>query len=488
MTEKPAAPARAAEISLLAALAPLLTMLVGLVLGARFMKLDAPLLVSVMLAAAAVAGAIASRRGHDFDAVQRIMGEKLAGVLPVLLILLSIGLLIGSWVISGTIPMLVNLGLTWVDPRFLLVTGFLVTCAMSLATGTSWGSAGTVGVALMGMAVALEVNLAACAGAVISGAYVGDKMSPLSDSTNICAIAADADLYKHIRHMMYTSGPSFVLCCIVYTVAGFHLGQPAAAVGVPALAGELAAAFNLSAWTLLPPLVVGLCMYVKTPPTLAMAYSSLTALLVGVAVQGFSVAQALEAAVTGFHHQMLPASASGAAAASAAFVKLLDRGGLYSMVGNFVVILAAFLLAAGLEASGALRRILAALLGAAHGVFGLIAATMAAGAMMIGLTSHGGVTALVVGELFQPAYRERRLAAINLSRSLEDSVTITEPLMPWTVSAVYMASTVGVPTLQYLPWAVFCYGGPVFSLLIAALYTQTKYGIAEIVPDLEEAR
>lgn len=472
----------AAEISLGAALAPLFVMVAGLVAGSRYMELSSPLLVTMMLVAAGVAGAIASRRGHGFAEIQRIMGGKLAEALPVLLILLSIGLLIGSWVAAGTIPMLVHLGLQLIDPRFLLITGFLVTCGMSLATGTSWGSAGTIGVALMGMAVAQGVSLAACAGAVISGAYVGDKLSPLSDSTNICAIAAGSDLYKHIRHMMYTSIPSFVLCCLVYTVAGLRMHAAGGGGGELALAGELAAAFHLSWWTLLPPLVVGLCMWTKTAPTLAMVYSSLAALAVAVLVQGFSLAQAIQSAIDGFSHTLLPA-AEGAGPASAAFVKLVDRGGLYSMIGTFVVILAAFLLAAALEASGALRRILAALLAAARGVFGLIAATATAAALMIGLTSHNGVTALVVGELFQPAYRQRRLAPVNLSRTLEDAATITEPLMPWTVSAVYMATTVGVPTMEYAPWAVFCYGGPIFTLLIAALYSRTGYGIAPLQGD-----
>ena len=477
------------EISLPAALAPLLTMLAGLVAGARYMPLASPLLVTVMLVSAAVAAAIASRRGQDFGRIQEILGQKLAAVLPVLLILLSIGMLIGSWVFSGTIPMLVHLGLSFIDPRFLLITGFLVTCGMSLATGTSWGSAGTVGVALMGMAVALEANLAACAGAVISGAYVGDKMSPLSDSTNISAIGAGADLYRHIRHMLYTTTPSFVVCCIVYTLAGLRM-HPASGLGLPppaeVLTGELAGAFALSWWMLLPPLVVGLCMWRKVAPTLAMAYSSLAAVAVGVLVQGFPLRYGLESAVEGFRHQMLPAAAAGGEF-SATFAKLVDRGGLYSMAGTFVVILAAFLLAAALEASGALQRILGALLAAARGVFGVIAATLAAGATMIALTSHFGVTALVVGELFQPAYRERRLAAVNLSRSLEDSATITEPLMPWTVSAVYMAGTVGVATVDYLPWAVFCYCGPIFSLLIAALYRRTGFGIATLPPEADPA-
>lgn len=472
------------RISLGAAVAPLLVMLAFLVAGAQIMPLDAPLLVTGMLVAAAVAGAIAWRRGRGFDEIQRIMGEKLAAALPVLLILLSIGLLIGSWVAAGTIPMLVHLGLAWIDPRFLLITGFLVTCGMSLATGTSWGSAGTIGVALMGMALALDVNLAAMAGAVVSGAYVGDKLSPLSDSTNICAIAAGADLYKHIRHLMYTSLPSFAVCCVVYTVAGFLMHPVSATAAAPPLGAELASAFDLSWWTLLPPLVVGICMWKKVAPTLAMSLSSLIAILIAMTAQGLGLAPAIESAINGFRHGMLPLfSAAGGAEPSAAFIKLVDRGGLYSMIGTFVVILAAFLLAAALEASGALRRILEALLAAARGVFGLIAATAAAAATMIALTSHNGVTALVVGELFQPAYRQRRLAAINLSRTLEDAATITEPLMPWTVSAVYMATTVGVPTLDYAPWAVFCYTGPLFTLLIAATYSKTGWGIASLETD-----
>lgn len=477
MNEEAGAP----RISLAAALSPLLVMLACLVAGSRLMPLDAPLLVTAMLVAAAVAGAIAWRRGHGFDEIQRIMGEKLAAALPVLLILLSIGLLIGSWVAAGTIPTLVHLGLDWIDPRFLLITGFLVTCGMSLATGTSWGSAGTIGVALMGLALALDVNLAAMAGAVVSGAYVGDKLSPLSDSTNICAIAAGADLYKHIRHLMFTSIPSFLVCCVVYTAAGMMMHTPSAAAEAPPLGVELAGAFHLSLWTLLPPMVVGVCMWKKVAPTLAMSLSSVTAILIATTVQGLGLAPAIESAINGFRHTMLPLfSGADAVAPSAAFVKLVDRGGVYSMIGTFVVILAAFLLAAALEASGALRRILEALLAASKGVFSLIAATAAAAATMIALTSHNGVTALVVGELFQPAYRQRRLAAINLSRTLEDAATITEPLMPWTVSAVYMATTVGIPTLEYAPWAVFNYAGPLFTLLIAATYAKTGFGIAKL--------
>ncbi len=147
------------------------------------------------------------------------------------------------------------------------------------------------------------------------------------------------------------------------------------------------------------------------------------------------------------------------------------------MAGTLIIVIAAFLLAAAMELSGSLTVLIGRMLASVTSVFRLIAATMADGATMIALTSHGGVTALVIGGLFQPAYRERDLAPENLSRSLEDSVTITEPLMPWTVSAIFMTTTLGVPTSQYAPWAVFCYGGPVFSLLIAALYRHAGFGI-----------
>jgi NhaC family Na+:H+ antiporter len=172
---------------------------------------------------------------------------------------------------------------------------------------------------------------------------------------------------------------------------------------------------------------------------------------------------------------------------SAAFSTLVDRGGLYSMSNTLVVVIAAFLLAGAMDASGSLDLLIRRLLSAVRSIFGLIASTMAAGGTMIALTSHGGVTALVIGEMFQGAYAERGLAPQNLSRSLEDSVTITEPLMPWTVSAVFMATTLGVPTLSYAPWAVFCYGGPFFSLLLAATFRRTGFGLRLTEPAVEDS-
>ncbi|MDX1385711.1 MAG: Na+/H+ antiporter NhaC family protein, partial [Thermoanaerobaculia bacterium] len=215
--------------SLLVSALPFLVLLAAFAAGTR-LGLGAEGLLVSLIAAAAVGVAVAAARGASWSDVQREMGRKLAEALPVILILLSIGMLIGSWMLAGTIPQLVAYGIRLVEPRLFVLTAFLVTAVMSLATGTSWGSAGTLGVALMGAAAATGAPLAATGGAILSGAYLGDKMSPLSDTTNICAIAAGADLYAHIRHMLWTATPSAVLCLIIYTLAP---AAPAAGVAGP---------------------------------------------------------------------------------------------------------------------------------------------------------------------------------------------------------------------------------------------------------------
>ncbi len=360
-----------------------------------------------------------------------------------------------------------------------MLTAFLATAIMSSFTGTSWGSAGTIGVALMGTAAALDAPLAATAGAVVSGAYFGDKMSPLSDSTNICAIGANAPLFTHIRHMLYTALPSFVLGLILYTMAARLAPVPAEGMPESArrLLADMQAVYKLHWVALVPPAIVIWGIVRRMPPALAISLSSLVAAVLGVAVQGFGVQEAVVAAVGGFRLEMVASTGADPDALGAAFTTLVERGGLYGMATTLIVVIAAFLLAGAMDASGSLQLLIERMLRAVRSVFGLIGATMAAGGTMIALTSHGGVTALVIGGLFQEAYAERGLAPENLSRSLEDSVTITEPLMPWTVSAVFMATTLGVPTIRYAPWAIFCYGGPVFSLLLAALYRRTNFGL-----------
>ena len=466
------------QLSLLEALLPLFTLGGLLVLCALFLELNGQLLVLVILAAATVAGIVALRHGSTWDDIQRATGERFASVLPVILILLAIGMLIGTWVVSGTIPLIVYWGIKLIRPDLLVLAAFLATAIMSLCTGTSWGSAGTVGVALMGMAGALHAPLHIVAGAVVSGAYFGDKMSPLSDSTNICAMGAGVPLYRSIRHLLYTAIPSFIACVIVYAIVARL--SPVGAGELPESAGilllDIESAFSLSWLSVIPLIVVLWGIMRRYPPALAIVLSAAVAIVIAITVQRITPLAALTSAVGGAKLDMLNVVTPGAQ-----FVTLVQRGGLDSMAPTLIVVIAAFLLAAAMEVSGALSILIGRMLAGVTSVFRLIAATMASGATMIALTSHGGVTALVIGGLFQPAYKERGLAPENLSRSLEDSVTITEPLMPWTVSAIFMATTLGVPTAAYAPWAVFCYGGPVFSLLIAALYRRTGFGIKPLI-------
>lgn len=481
--EGPAIAPTRPPLSLGAALLPIFTMIAVLLGSLPFMAMNSDLIVVAMLCAASVAGIVAVRHGATWESIQTAAGVRVAGVLPALLILLSIGMLIALWMLSGTIPLLVTWGVRLVSPQHLVVTAFLATALMSTFTGTSWGSAGTIGVAMMGTAAALGAPLPMVAGAIVSGAYFGDKMSPLSDSTILAAVSAKVDLYAHIRHMLYTAGPSFLVSLVVFSVAGraaldSTTAQPASG---EIMVADIARVFRLGWYTLLPPLVVVVaCIVRKVPSVIAIGLSSLTAAIIGVTVQRFGLGDVVSATVSGFQRSMIGTLGVDVSSLGEPFGRLVQRGGLNSMSSTLVIVFAAFVLAAAMEVSGALELLLSRLLAAVRSVFGLIAATMTAGLTMVGLTSHGGVTMLVVGGLFQQAYADRGLAPQNLSRSLEDSVTITEVLMPWTVSAVFMATTLGVPTVAYAPWAVFCYLGPVFSLTIAALYRRTGFGITRV--------
>ncbi len=458
------------------ALLPIIAMIGALLAGAVTASLTGDVILVAMLFAAAVASMIAVRCGSSWDDVQSAAGVQVARVLPALLILLGIGMLIATWILAGTIPYLVSWGIRLVNPSHLAIAAFLASALMSSFTGTSWGSAGTIGVAMMGTATALDVSLPMVAGAVVSGAYFGDKMSPLSDTTIIAAVAAEVDVYSHIRGMLPTAVPSFVLAVLAYTIFGtglprvFTYDAAVTVTEVPeaatALLAELAQSFSLHWIVLLPPLVIVTAIVRRIPSLIAITLSSMTAVVIAIVLQHAAVLDVVTAIVTSTR-------VSDAGAHSDMYVRLVERGGLYSMAPTLVIVFAAFVLAGAMEVSGALDVLLSRLLSVVRSTFALVAATMTAGLSMVALTSHAGMTLLVVGGLFREAYRTASVPARILSRSLEDSISLTEVLMPWTVSAVFMATTLGVPTLQYAPWAVFCWTGFVLSLLLA-LRTRRK--------------
>ena len=474
MTHDHAKMPTARRLPLSLALLPVLALFGAIGLAMATIGTGGDALLLSILFAAAVAGIVARHAGAGWSAVQAETARQIAEAFPAILILLSIGALIGSWMFSGTIPLLVVLGIDLIDPHYMALTAFVATALMSLISGTSWGSAGTIGVALMGAAAAMQIPLAPIAGAVVSGAYLGDKLSPLSDMTNISAIGAGAELYAHIRHMVWTSLPPALIALAVFAAMGLAGGTAsgAAAADTALIRGELGSAFRLGPIEALPLLVALVGIAARRPPALVIMASAVLALAIGVLHQGFAPAQAMASFVNGFDTGTVMPGRTFAPT----ITNLLDRGGLASMAGTLLFIFAAFLLAGGMAVSGALERLLEALLQMVGSVASLIAATMAAGAIMVAMTSHGGVTALVVGGLFRKPYAERDLAPENLSRTIEDSVTVTEPLMPWTVSAVFMASTLGVSTLAYAPWAIFCWLSPLASLVVALSFRPSPKG------------
>ena len=466
------------DITVMEALAPLITMFLAFVIGGFFVPVGAEFLIMALLLSAAVAAIFAGKYNHGWKDIQRAAGQKISGALPAIIILLSIGMLIGTWMFAGTIPMLVYYGIKVINPQYMILTAFLVTAAMSL-TGSSWASVGTIGVALIGVATAIGAPLPATAGAIISGAFFGDKLSPLSDSTNVNALAAGANLYDHIRSMLYTAVPSFVVALFVYFFAGsfIDIDMTYADPSDNPILEELDQIYNFSWWLVIPPLIVIISTFKRFEAGFAMVISSVIAMVIGVMVQDFSLNDALLSAITGFKTTMVSTDVVGH---SVMLKMLLNRGGVYAMSSTIVIIIAAFILAGAMDVSGGLTKLLETMLNYVKSTFSLIAATMVSSATIIGLTSHGSVTALIVGGLFQDTYKKNGMAPEVLSRSMEDSSTLLEPLMPWTVTGMYMATTIGVPTLDYAPWAIFCVTGSIFSLLLAATHKYTGFGLKQL--------
>lgn len=461
--------------TLLESLIPIFTMVV--LLGFGYALFDLPPEPLVILSTI-VAGLLVLRLGYNYQDIIDSIAQKIAKTMPALLILIVVGALIGTWIAGGTIPIMIYYGLKIIDPSWLYVTALFVTSIVSICTGTSWGSAGTIGVAFMGVAMGLDVNLAAAAGAVVAGAYFGDKLSPLSDTTNIASAAAGVDLYEHIRHLLYTTLPSFVLAATVYIIYGLNsdLGNAAIPEKVTAIINDLDSVYHFNLWLLLPVVIVIYGSIAKKPTIPVMLLSSFVAMLNAGFIQDFSLHDIIKSVVDGFNVSMFPATEQEI---SPDLARLLNRGGMNSMMSTLLICFCALCFAGTLSISGALDVIVNGLLTLVHSTGSLILATIICGFTMIGVTSNGQISILIPAEMLRSAYIKRGLHPKNLSRTVEDSATIIEPIMPWTAAGAYMAGTLGVATFSYLPWAVLCWSGIIF----ATLWGFTGFGIAKLSPE-----
>ncbi|WP_340611005.1 Na+/H+ antiporter NhaC [Xenorhabdus bharatensis] len=469
------------KLSLGLAILPIAAMLLLLIIGYGQLGLR---IESLLLASAVIASLLAYWQGYHWNDIIDAIVTKLVKAMPVIMILICVGGLIGTWMLSGTIPYMVYWGLKLISPQYILIAAFFITSIISVCTGTSWGSAGTVGVALMGVANSLDVSLAATAGAVVSGAYFGDKISPLSDSTNFAAIVAETDLYSHIQHLLYTTIPGFILAAIVYFIAGnISLADNSATPEkITHIIQSLENLYHFNLLLILPPALVVWGAVTKRPVIPVMFAASVLAIVIGVGLQGFTIKQGLNSLIDGFNHSMFSEQGGDFSGIIGDVPRLLNRGGMSSMMGTVLLILCAFSFAGVLTLTGSLTIIITWLLQAVHTTGQLIAATLSTTILVTGATCDGKLALLIPAELFKEAYQRMGLDNKNLSRTIEDGCTVIEPLLPWTSAGIYMATTLGVSTLDLLPWAVQCYT----AIFLALIYGFTGFGIAKVTPEYSQ--
>ncbi len=379
------------------------------------------------------------------------------GVLPMvsrasgaLGILLSVGPLIASWTLSGTIPYLVSTGLGFLTPAVFLPAAFLLCSFASLLTGTSWGTAATFGVALTAIAGGLGVPPAAAAGAIVGGAYFGDKLSPVSDTTVLASAVAEVDVMDHIRSTLWTTLPGAVLSLGVYGIAGLGAGETMDTAAIEAMTSAVAGRFFLSPLLLLPPLIL-LVMAWKRLPTLAALWTSVGLSVPFALFQGYGPWEIFAAMAAG------PRVSTG----NPGVDEVLSRGGLLFLAGVAAVVCAAYLFAGQLEATGTFRRLSALLqekfIGRSRGRF--VLSVSLTGMTVAVATGNSYLSEILPGTMFRRLADEMDISRRVLSRTLEDSGTVVVPLVPWSAAAVYLSAVLGVSAWEYLPWAVICYSG-----------------------------
>lgn len=456
--------------SKLQAISPLITMIVLLTIGVGFLKLRAE---PIILICTIFTSIIAMKLGYTWEELQKGIIEKISSALPATLILWSVGLLIGSWMFCGTVPMIIYYGVQIINPRFLYVTAFLITAVLSTVTGTSWGSAGTIGVAIMGIAQGLNMNLAITAGAVVAGSYFGDKLSPFSDTTNLAPLAAGSNLYEHIRHMLYTTVPASIVSIVVYLIMGLSSQTSlTSAESVNVIQSQLSGIYNWNIILILPVIIMLAGSILKFPTLPTMIINSLISVVIGIFVQGFSLQDGFDSMINGFDVAMTGYSGQ----VTEDILTLINRGGAVSMTSTTVLVFCSMGFAGIMSASGMLDVVLEAILSKVKTSFGVIISTIASCFTVAFVTGNSYLSILIPGELFRKVYLERNLHPKNLSRTLEDSGTVLVPLIPWSAAGAYMAATLGVETLDYLPWAVLNYMGIVFAIILAI----TGIGITKI--------
>ena len=433
---------------------------------------------------AAVAALVGWNNGQSWIDIEASIVSGVTVAIKPLLILFSVGMLIGSWILSGTVPTMIYYSLLILDPAIFYVASALICALIALSIGSSWTVAGTVGIALIGAAGGMGLSLEITAGAIISGAYFGDKMSPLSETTNLAPAVAGTDLFSHIGHMVWTTLPSIVIALIIYSLIGLNIDTSASAGDLDITMRLLTENFTISPVMLLP---VGLLLFManrKLPPIPTIVSGAMVGVILALIFQRpviMALAGDAPNVFLGLFKGVWYTLFDGFVldSGNATLDDLMTRGGMSSMLTTVWLVLCAMVFGAVMDHTGLLRRLVDFALSFVHSTGSLIATTIATciGANII--TSDQYISLVLPGRMYKLEYENRYLDMKNLSRTLEDAGTITSPLVPWNTCGAYMAGTLGVATFAYLPYCFFNLINPVIALIYGFLNIKITPAVAK---------
>ena len=472
------------NVSLSVALVPVVVLIVLLALNVYVFEADATYGSNqfALLFSAAVAALIGKINGVNFEHILERVSHNIQQTAPAILILLFVGSLAGTWLISGIVPAMIYYGLQILTPTIFFVACVLICIVVSMATGSSWTTSATIGIALIGIGNGLGLSSAMTAGAVLSGAYFGDKMSPLSDTTNLAPAIAGTTLNTHIKYMTITTIPTITITLIAFLIMGFMVNTQGT-IDESVVLGLMDKHFNISPWLFLVPLIVILMIVFKAPPLLALLVGTILGGLAAIVFQQ-ELLQTMVGKPLNFINTyqiimnsmtidtVIPVEEVTLADGTALDLSgLFEQGGMMGMMNTIWLIICAMAFGGAMEAIGALKRIAEFFMKLFQTVFGLFASTVAS-CLALNVTASDQYLAIVVsGKMFQEAYKEKGLAAENLSRTLEDSATVTSVLVPWNTCGAYHSKVLlgesGITS--YLPYAIFNWLSPFVTLIVAAI-------------------
>lgn len=447
-----AAGAEPADPSLLLALATLVSSLAVVLVGGII--LDVGFLVP-LLVAAGVASLFGLAMGFRWDTLQDGILRLLSKGLIAILILLLVGALIGVWILDGTVPLMVAWGLDLLSPQTFLLGAFLLCALFALATGTSFGAIGSAGLALLGVGQAMGYPVGPIVGAIVGGAFLGDKASPVSDTANTAAAITGVNLFRHISSLLYVTVPAAVVSVGIYGIWGANHSGGATPEQVNDIQATLEQNFTLSPFAMLPPLLLIIAAALRVSPLPTLALSLVAGALVAIGIHGASLTEVLTVATSGYTSDTGNELIDG----------LLSNGGLESMFQTVALIICALTLGGVLERTGTLRVLLAALIRRVRSTGALIAAVLVSCWLMLAGTGNVFVALILPGRAYLPTFVDRGIEPRVLSRTLEDGSTITSPLIPWSLAAIFIVEVLDVPATTYAPYTFFNLLCPLFSIL-----------------------